>query len=249
MKIEEWIEKLSDEARKNVYRFERIRECIPLGLFSGGEIALSHREQRPERYHFTFVTGQDGTEFIRRLAVVLACLYDFSEAQFLLLSPRAEFSPLLKLENADINALYLSSAADFEVAIQGIESLVSMRKTGVGYPKLFVFAEGLEEIEGLCPNDPTDPYIRLKEALGTSVCELVVSADLKDSRYFTFPGALIGIGNCLISTKEEKKADLTYVSSDSSLCAPREICYPSDGMIEESVRFMDSLGKEEEDDE
>ena len=42
---------------------------------------------------------------------------------------------------------------------------------------------------------------------------------------------------------------MTYVSSDSSLCAPREICYPSDGMIEESVRFMDSLGKEEEDDE
>ena len=246
MKLEEWIGSLSEEAKKNAYRFEMLRDCIPLGFFSGGEIALAHLKQQPERNHFTFASGEHGKEFIQNLALSLAVLYDRSEAQFLLLSPRSELKPLLKLQNADINALYVQTEQDFSLAVEGIKALANLQKRGVGYPKLIVVAEGLEEIDGIYQDDITEPYIRLHEALGDSVCELSATADLNQSRYFTFPGAFLGIGNCLVATKTPGKADVTHVGADSSLSLPREISYPHEDSLEESVSFFNGLEQEGE---
>lgn len=98
MKAEEFIASLSEISRKNSYRFDRIRACIPLGKDEPGNVIVAHREENPGRYHHVCVTGGGRGNFIRRLVLVLSCLYDRSEAMFLVLSPRAEYAELLRLK-------------------------------------------------------------------------------------------------------------------------------------------------------
>ena len=45
MKAEEFLSSLSEISEKNVYRFEQIRACIPLGRDDAGNIAVAHREE------------------------------------------------------------------------------------------------------------------------------------------------------------------------------------------------------------
>ena len=107
MKAEEFIASLSEISRKNVYRFEQLRACIPLGQDEAGNVLVAHREENPARYHHVCVTGAGRDNFIRRLVMTLACVYDRSEAAFLILSPRAEYGELLRLKNADVTVPYL----------------------------------------------------------------------------------------------------------------------------------------------
>lgn len=47
MKAEEFIASLSEISRKNVYRFEQLRACIPLGQDEAGNVLVAHREETP----------------------------------------------------------------------------------------------------------------------------------------------------------------------------------------------------------
>ena len=112
MKTEEFISSLSDISRKNAYRFDRIRACIPLGRDDAGNVVAAHREENPARYHHVCVTGGGRADFICRLVLTLSCIYDKSEAGFLVLSPRPEYAELLRLKNADVTVPYIRSFAE-----------------------------------------------------------------------------------------------------------------------------------------
>lgn len=247
MKAEELLAVLSDTAKKNEFRFENIRERLPLGVYSDGSIATAHREEKPDRYHFCLVSGEYRTDFILRLVLTLVCIYDKSEAEFLILSPKREYADLLKLVDKDVVIPYLRSKEDFSDALNTVKELAFMRSVCTGYPKLFVIADGLEEVDGLSFDDVTDPYLACLDAVGKSGSEVIAGVSMTDSLFSGFPGAIIGIGNCLVSTKAGGKADVTQVGADSSLGVPREAEYPTDPTVFETVEEfnrMTELGDE-----
>lgn len=226
MRLEDFITLLSETAVKNSYRFESLRERIPLGVYTGAEIATAHREEKPERYHFLLATGEDRRAFVFAQILCLSCLYDENEVSFLILSPHSEYTALLSLAGVDISVPYMKTKDDFLLALETIGELSRMRANGRAYPKLIVVCDGLEEIDGLYLDDITEPYSACLEKLGAIRSELFAVVDLTKSKFCSFPGAVVGIGNCLISTKADGKADLTHVGMDSSLGAPRQMEYP-----------------------
>lgn len=241
MRSEELIEILSNEAKRNVYRFENLRECIPLGTGDAGDVAVAHKEMRPEWYHHTCVTGASRGEFIRRTILTLACVYDKSEAQFLLLSPYPEYGELLRLKNADVTVPYLKTTADLGEALKTVGELMRMRSQGAGHPKLIVAAEGLETLQGAVYNDVTDPYAKCLEVVRGYSCEVITGLNLSESIFAAGPGAFVGIGNCLVTTKGGGKADVTSVGADSALSIPREIEYPSAPALSDALDYFNIL--------
>lgn len=238
MRIEEWMGLLSETAKRNEYRFESLRECIPLGVYSDGNIATAHKEEKTDRYHYLMVTGAGKRDFMLRLIASLSCMYDGNRVEFLVLSPYAEYTELLGLVHADVTVPYLKSAEDFEEALKTVESLVAMRAMRKGFPRLFIVAEGLEKIEGLKGDDVTEAYSRCLAAAGRSDTEVIAGIELTESAYASYPGAVIGIGNCLVSVKGGGKADVTQVGADSSLGLPRELIYHSEPSFKEVVSIL-----------
>lgn len=244
MRIEEWMGLLSEAARKNEYRFESLRTCIPLGVYPDGNIATAHREEKPDRYHYLLVSGAGKREFILRLVATLSRIYDKNEAQFLVLSPYTDYADFLSLAGADFTVPYITGADDFEDAIKTVTELVSVHALRVGAPRLIVVAEGLETVEGIKHEDVTDPYARILAAVGTSGAEVIAGVNLTESAFAGYPGAVVGIGNCLVSVKSTGKADVTHVGADSSLGVPREILYPYEPEFKEVVSFLNSMEEE-----
>lgn len=241
MKAEEFISSLSEISQKNVYRFEQLRSCIPLGRDSAGNIPVAHREENPERYHHVCVTGAGRGNFIRRLAFTLACLYDKSEAMFLVLSPRVEYGDLLRLKSADVTVPYIRTSADYLAALETLKDLVRARALNAGCPRLFVILDGLEELPDVLRDGMLEPYKQCFDAVGSSGVEVITGVDLLKSIFSGYPGAFVGIGNCLITPKGEGKADVTYVNADSSLTLPKEIVFPDSPSFAESIDFFNSL--------
>ena len=86
-----------------------------------------------------------------------------------------------------------------------------------------------------------DPYRLCFEAVGAGRVEIITGADLLKSIFSGYPGAFVGIGNCLVTPKGEGKADVTYVNADSSLTLPKEIRYPDTPSLTQSIDFFNSL--------
>ena len=241
MKAEEFIASLSEISRKNFYRFDRIRACIPLGKDEPGNVIVAHREENPGRYHHVCVTGGGRGNFIRRLVLVLSCLYDRSEAMFLVLSPRAEYAELLRLKNADVTVPYLRGLPDYEAALETVRELVRMRSLNAGFPRLFIVLDGLEELPDARGDGMLELYKSCFDAVGASGVEIITGVELLNSIFSGYPGAFVGIGNCLVTPKSEGKADVTYVNADSSLTPPREFLFPDSPSFGDVVGFFNSL--------
>lgn len=173
--------------------------------------------------------------------VTLSCLYDRSEAMFLILSPYAEYSELLRLRAADVTVPFINNYADYLSALDTVRELVRMRSLNVGYPRLFVVMDGLEELPDVKRDGMLDPYRLCFEAVGAGRVEIITGADLLKSIFSGYPGAFVGIGNCLVTPKGEGKADVTYVNADSSLTLPKEIRYPDTPSLTQSIDFFNSL--------
>ena len=60
-----------------------------------------------------------------------------------------------------------------------------------------------------------------------------------------YPGAFVGVGNCLVTTQGNGKADITYVGEDSSLSMPTPILFPDEPNITETVILLNSLAAKE----
>ena len=95
MRMEEYISFLSEKS-KDEEEFLRLRAGTPLGMDAYGEAVLSQKTEHPYTVRNTCVTGLRRTGFIRKLIITLSCLYEKSEANFLVVSPRTEYGELMR---------------------------------------------------------------------------------------------------------------------------------------------------------
>lgn len=241
MRSEEFIALLSEHS-KDESALRKLRAGIPLGVDASGKLVLSQRREHPYTVKHTCVTGARRTTFIRRLLISLSCLYDRTEANFLILSPRGEYGEILRLQNADVTAPYIRNKTDLETAMRCLRELLDLYKRGKGYPRLILVADGLEEIEGCNAFGDLEEYRTIFEltARETNV-EVISGAELMRSIFSGDPGVFAGIGNCLVTTREEGKADVTYVGDDSSLSTPTAMEYPQTPSVTETVIFLNSV--------
>ena len=147
----------------------------------------------------------------------------------------------------DATIPYVRLKSDFELAIEALKQLLREREYGKGYPRLFVVIDGIEGLEGCNRNEDLEEYRDVIDLLARRKdVELIVGAELTKSIFSGYPGAFVGIGNCLVATRETGKADVTYVNEDATLTMPIPITYPSMPSIMETVLFFNSVSKDGE---
>ena len=241
MRTEELIAAVSELSKENE-KFEELRTGLPLGKDVSDAIVLSQKREKPLTIRNTCVTGKGRTAFIRRLAVTLSCLYEKSEACFFVLSPRHEYGELLRLRSADVTVPYIRDKADIESAVTTLKELINMRKEGKGYPRLILILDGLDELPECNDNGDFAVYRDIYDiVMRRTDVDVITGAELMKSIFSGYPGAFVGVGNCLVSTREEGKADVTYVNDDSSLTLPLPMTYPSEPSVMESIIFLNSV--------
>lgn len=242
MRSEEFIAKIS-QAVAEKENLETLRKGIPLGVDAQGNVVLA--KKRACAYNQVCVTGVKRSAFICRTLLTLSCLYDKDEAQFLILSPREEYAELLRLRNMDVTVPYLRSVADLESVKNTVKELLMMRENGSGYPRLCLVLDGLEELTEVDGSYNFEEYREFYNlVMRKEEVEIISGLNLARSIFVGYPGALVGIGNCLVSMNGEGKADVTYVNDDVSLSQPVPITFPNTPSLMESILFLNALPKE-----
>lgn len=241
MRAEEFIStisKLSEEGEK----FEELKRGIPLGEDASGKVVTALKGGKPLTVRHVAVTGGGRSNFIRRTLITLSCLYERADASFFILSPKTEYGELLRLKSMDATVPYIRSQADLEEALSTLKELIRMRE-GKGLPKLFLVLDGLEDLEGNNRNGDFEEYRTIFELfMRREDIDVITGVDMKKSIFSGYPGAFAGIGNCLVSTREEGKADVTYVQDDCSLTLPIPVVYPNVPNVTETLIFLNALG-------
>lgn len=241
MRTEELIKEISALSGNND-KFEEFKKGLPLGIDAGGNILLAQKYETPLTIRNTCVTGARKTNFIRRFLITISCLYDKEEACFFVISPRTEYGDLLRLHSLDITTPYIRTKEDVAQAVETLKELVRMRAFGKGYPRLFLVLDGLDEIEGNNINGDLAEYREIFDIIMRKPdIDVICGADLTRTIFSGYPGAFLGVGNCLITTREEGKADVTYVNEDSGMTLPSPISYPSEPSLTESIIFLNAL--------
>lgn len=245
MRSEEFISTISALSQGDE-KFEEIRYGLPLGLDAAGNLTLAQKTRRPLIARHTCVTGVNTSQFIRRLLVSISCLFEKEEACFFILSPKTEYGELLRLKSMDATVPYIRSKSDLELAVDGVKELLLMRETGSGYPHLFIVLDGFDSLPDCNHGGDLEEYREIFELIRRREdVDIISGVDLTKSIFSGYPGAFVGLGNCLVSLREEGKADVTYVKDDASLSLPIPITYPSAPSIVETVIFLNSLPKDE----
>ena len=117
-----------------------------------------------------------------------------------------------------------------------------MYQTEKGHPRLILVLDGLEELEGCNKNGDLEEYRAFFDlTLRNENVEIITGAELMKSIFSGYPGAFVGVGNCLVTTREEGKADVTYVGDDSSLSMPTAMSFPDSPSVTETIIFLNSL--------
>lgn len=241
MRAEEFLEVLSKNSQEET-QIQALKNGVPLGTDSVGNLVFSQRAAMPFSIRHTCVTGPRRTAFIKRLITTLSCLYEKSEVNFLVLSPRLDYGELFRLKALDVTAPFIRTKADLDAALSCVKELMSMQQTGGGYPKLFLIMDGLEELEGTNANADLEEYRVFLEALTRrNNVEVITGVELMRSIFSGYPGAFVGVGNCLVTTREEGVADVTYVQDDSSLSLPTVLHFPCAPSFMETVIYLNSL--------
>ncbi len=241
MRTEEFIGAVSRLSKDNE-KFEELRRGIPLGEDVRGEVVLAQKETKIVTVRNTCVTGVGRTNFIRRMLVTLSCLFDKEEACFFVLSPNTEYGELLRLHSADVTALYIREKKDLDEAVATLKELIRLRENGKGYPKLFLVLDGLDELKDCNKNNDLEVYRQIYElAMRREDVQFITGVDVAASIFSGYPGAFLGIGNCLVTVRSSGKADVTYVTEDSSLTMPYPIVYPNEPTVMESIIYLNSL--------
>lgn len=242
MRAEEFITFLSKKTAEGA--LETLRSGLPLGVDAAGEAVLSQICEHSFTPNHTCVTGVRRTAFIKRLLITLSCLYEKSEANFLVLSPRAEYGELLRLKSMDITVPYVRTKTDLEKAKACVRDLTAEYARSSGYPKLFLVLDGLEELPEANANGDLDEYREFFDMLAREKNVAIISgAELIKSIFSGNPGVFVGVGNCLVTTREEGRADVTYVGEDSSLSMPVALQYPDSPSVLEFIIYLNALPK------
>ncbi len=243
MKSDEFVALLSSFAGDDE-KFALIQKNIPLGVDAVGNVAYARRDNALFFSRHTCVTGGGRSAFIRRMLVTLACIYERGEVCFFVLSPYAEYGELLRMKNMELTLPYIREKEDFEKGVDTLKELLRMREYGKGYPRLIVVLDGIESLEGCNRNEDLEEYRAVIELLSRREdVDIISGVELTKSIFSGYPGAFVGVGNCLVATRELGKADLTFVQDDVSLSMPMPITYPSAPSLTETVLFFNSLAK------
>ncbi len=244
MRSDELLAKLSAQADDDE-KFATMQKNIPLGVDAAGQIAYARKGQPLFFSRHTCVTGGGRSGFIRRLLITLSCLYERGELCLFVLSPSQDYGELLRMKNMEITLPYIRDKADFEKSVDALKELLRMREYGKGYPRLLVVLDGIENLEGCNRNQDLEEYRAVIEILSRREdVDIITGVELTRSIFSGYPGAFVGVGNCLVATRELGKADVTYVQDDASLTMPMPITYPTAPSITETVLFFNSVAKE-----
>lgn len=245
MRAEELIAKVSEASGKDE-RFEELRFGLPLGVDSSERILLAQKRRKPLSFRHTCVTGVNTSNFIRRFLITVSCLFERSEACFFILSPKTEYGELLRLSSMDVTVPYVRTKEDVARGVDTLKELLRMRESGRGYPHLFLVLDGLETLPECNKNGDLEEYRSILELLlRREDTDVICGVDLMRSIFSGYPGAFVGVGNCLVSLREEGKADVTYVSEDASLSLPAPLTYPSAPSVTETLLFLNALPRKE----
>lgn len=245
MRSEEFISTISALSQGDE-KFEEIRYGLPLGLDAASNLTLAQKTRRPLTVRNTCVTGINTSNFIRRMLISVSCLFERDEACFFVISPKTEYGELLRLKSIDVTAPYIRLKSDLDIAVDTVKELLRMRESGKGYPHLFIVLDGLESLPDCNKSGDLEEYRAIFELIRRREdVDVICGVDLTRSIFSGYPGAFVGIGNCLASLREEGKADVTYVKDDASLSLPVPITYPSAPSVLETVIFLNSLPKDE----
>lgn len=241
MRAEDFITFLAEKAASEGER-SALQAGLPLGLNEAGEAVFSQTCEHSFTPNHTCVTGANRTKFIKRLLITLSCLYEKSEANFLVLSPRTEYGELLQLKCMDVTVPYVRTKADLEKAKACVKELTTDYARGSGYPKLFLVLDSLEELQGTNGFGDLDEYREFFDMLAREKnVAIITGAELIRSIFSGNPGVFVGVGNCLVTTREEGRADVTYVGEDSSLSIPVTLQYPDSPSVMESILQLNAL--------
>ena len=244
MRTEEFIQKISIQAKDNA-RFEELKKGIPLGEDANGAIVLAQKSAQTYTVRNTCVTGGNKTQFIRRLLISLSCMHDTNDACFVVLSPYLEYGELLRLSGSDFTIPYIRKKEDLAPVMKTLKELIFMRQNGTGYPRLFLVLDGLETLEeGKTNMDLSEYSIILEMFMRVPNVDIICGMELGRSIFAGCPGTFLGRGNCLVTARENGKADVTYVNDDTSLTMPLPITYSSEPAVMESNIYLNSLPTE-----
>ncbi len=246
MRSEEFLALISEYSKDNE-TFEKLKKGLPIGQDAAGNITLARKTDSPLYLRNMCVTGVNRTEFIRRFLITVSCLFESQEVNFFILSPRTEYGELLRLKSMDVIVPYIRTKADLERALETVKELTRMHELEKGLPRLVLVLDGLDELPNCNVNGDLEEYRAVYETLARKpYVEIVSGMDLKKSIFSGYPGAIVGVGNCLITIQGDGKADVTYVQEDSSLSMPEPIKFPSEPSVTETVIFFNSLPKNAE---
>ncbi len=245
MNMQEYVASLA-ELSADDEKLQELRKGLPLGKDVVGNVVLSQQRERPFTVRHTCVTGGNCVGFIRRMLLAISRLYTREEVCFLVVSPKTEYGELLRVKGMDVTVPYILTKADLAQATHTIKELLEQREQGKGYPRLFLILDGLERIEGCNSNGDLQEYRDIFDTFTRrGDVDVVTGVDLMKSIFSGYPGAFVGVGNCLVSLREEGKADVTYVDENGGLSLPTPITYPATPSITETVIFLNSLTKTE----
>lgn len=223
-------------------KFEELKKGLPLGEDTVGNILISQKREKPLTVRDTCVTGVGRSGFIRRFLLTISCLYEKSEACFFILSPRQDYGDLLRLRNMDVTVPYIRTKSDLNLALDTLKELLRQRDYGKGYPHLFLVLDGLEELPDCNKNGDLEEYRQIFDFfVRRTDVDLICGADLMRSIFSGYPGAFVGVGNCLVTIREEGKADVTYVGDDASLSLPIPMRYPTEPAFMETIIYFNAL--------
>ena len=225
-------------------QYENARKNIPMGLDASGNAVFARRADAPFSFRHVAVTGAYKTAFIRRLLLTLFRLYKETEVCFFVLSPKADYGELVRVNAMDVTVPYIRNKADFNEAILTLKSLLQFRDNGRGYPRLVLVLDGIEELENCNKNADLEEYRDVFELLiKRQDVDVVTGAELTKSIFSGYPSAFVGDGNCLVATREQGKADVTYFENGEATGLPLPITYPSMPSITETVLLLNSQTK------
>lgn len=243
MRAEEWISATAVRS-KTEEGLRLLKKGIPLGVDDRGETVFSQRREHTFTARHTCVTGANRTDFIKRLVITLSQLYQGAEACFLVASPRASYGELMKLKTVDVTVPFVRSKADIEDVKKCVCEIIEKQTVGQGCAKLVLILDGLEEIADCNENGDLEEYRTFLELLARrESVDVITGVELMQSIFSGYPGAFVGVGNCLVTTKSDGSADVTYVDDDSSLSLPTAMAYPNAPSVAETVLFLNALPK------
>ncbi len=223
---------------------EAAQRAIPLGIDAAGSVAYALREGSAFLARHVCVTGGGKSKFLKRLLLTLSCLYEKEEACFLVLSPYADYHELLRMNSMALTLPYLRGKADLTQAFEAIKELLRVRQAGK-VPHLYIVMDGVETLPDLEGREALDAERALLDLLARRKdATALTGVDLARSIFSGYPAAFVGAGNCLVATREEGKADVTYAQETGGMSAPTPILYPSEPSVMETVLLFNSIMSE-----